>query len=143
MAYRLTFRRRVRLVLELFRALCRLMLVELSLRRHDLPTVCRRLHIGADLNSAAPAATEPALLPRNTRIPILAACLVVRHWPAGDTCLRRCLLIGYRLRALGPILRIGVRRDASGEFMAHSWLEIDGRTLDASAADYVTLGAAG
>ncbi len=72
-----------------------------------------------------------------------AACLVVSHWPAGDTCLRRCLLIGHRLHRLEPVLRIGVRRDAAGRFSAHSWLEIDGATLDPAASAYAALGSAG
>ncbi len=134
-------RRRARLFVELARAGLWLVLVELSLRG-GLPRTCQRLGIELDLSSAAPPSTSPAVLPRRTRTPVLACCLAVRHWPAGDTCLRRCLLIGHRLRALGPVLRIGVRRLPNGEFSAHSWLEIDGHTLDAAAADYQTLGRA-
>ena len=44
-------------------------------------------------------------------------------------------------RGRGTVLRIGVRRDESG-FTAHSWLEIDGRTLDPESARYATLGMA-
>jgi hypothetical protein len=129
------------LVLELVRAAFWLVVVEAWLRG-GLPRTCQRLGITLDLSSAAPPSTTPAVLPRRMRTPIRACCIAVRHWPAGDTCLRRCLLIGHRLRALGPVLRIGVRRLPSGEFSAHSWLEIDGHTLDAAAADYQTLGRA-
>lgn len=115
--------------------------VEVLLRTSDLPTTCRRLGVGCDLGSAAPPAVEPAVLPRRTRRTILACGLVVSRWPAGDTCLRRCLLVGHRLSRLHPVLRIGVRRDADGRFSAHSWLEIDGRTLDPAAAAFATLGA--
>lgn len=132
-------RRRVRLALELVRAVFWLVVVE-ALLRGGLPATCRRLGVALDLESAAPPSMTPAVLPRRMRTPIRAAFLAVRHWPAGDTCLRRCLVIGRRLRALGPVLRIGVRRLPSGEFSAHSWLEIDGRTLDGAATDYLTLG---
>lgn len=134
-------RRRARLALELVRAGFWLVVVEVLLRR-GLPVTCRVLRLRLDLDSAAPPATERAVLPRRMRTPVRACCAVVRVWPAGDTCLRRCLVLGRRLRALDPVLRIGVRRLASGEFSAHSWLEVDGRTLDAGAADYLTLGRA-
>lgn len=139
-AERMTLRRRVRVGCELAHAAFWIAVVEVSLRTRDLPATCRTLGIGWDLQSPAPAATERAVLPRRTRPAVLAACVVAARWPAGDTCLRRCLLIGHRLRRLGPVLRIGVRRDAAGEFAAHSWLEIAGRTLDPAAADYLPLG---
>lgn len=132
-------RRRVRVVLEVGYALCWMVRIEVSLRRHDLATTCRALGIGHDLDSAAPPATERAVLPRRARPAVLASRFVVALWPAGNTCLRRCLLIGHRLRELSPVLRIGVRRDGAG-LLAHSWLEIDGRTLDPSAAGFATLG---
>jgi hypothetical protein len=143
MAERLTPRRRVRVALEIANAVFWLAVVETGLRRRALPATCRRLGIVWDLDSASPAATERAVLPRRVRTAVLACCVVVARWPAGDTCLRRCLLIGHRLRGLDPVLRIGVRRDADGDFAAHSWLEIGGRTLDPTSADYAPLRAAG
>ncbi|PXY32791.1 hypothetical protein BAY60_07205 [Prauserella muralis] len=125
------------------RAAATMVLIEASLRLSDLPATCRRFGVRWDLDSAAPPAAEPAVLPRRTRAAVRAAQLVLARWPAGDTCLRRCLLLGHRLRRLRPVLRIGVKRDAAGEFSAHSWLEIDGRTLDPSASAYAPLGAAG
>ena len=68
------------------------------------------------------------------------ALLATSRWRAGDTCLRRCLLLGQRLRRLDPVLRIGVRRDEPGAFQAHSWLKISGRSLDIGSADFETLG---
>jgi hypothetical protein len=133
-------RGRVRFAVEFARALYWLARIELGLRRHDLPALCRVLGIGCDLRSATPPATDRAVLPRNTRTPVLACSYAVARWPAGATCLRRCLVLGQRLRALRPVLRIGVRRDQAGEFVAHSWLEVDGRTLDPAAAQYATLG---
>jgi hypothetical protein len=133
-------RRRVRFALELVLAYYWLARVERGLRRSDLPAVCRTLGMSSDLHSSAPPATSRAVLPRNTRTPVRACQYAVAHWPPGNTCLRRCLVLGRRLRHLDPVLRIGVRRDGTG-FVAHSWLEIDGRTLDPESARYATLGA--
>jgi hypothetical protein len=135
-------KRRLRLAVELARSYWWLARVERGLRRRDLPAVCRMLGVACDLSSAAPPATERAVLPRGTRTPVYAAQWAVAHWRGADTCLRRCLVLARRLRRFGPVLRIGVRRDESGAFVAHSWLEIDGRTLDPESARYATLGAA-
>ncbi|HVW41030.1 MAG TPA: lasso peptide biosynthesis B2 protein [Amycolatopsis sp.] len=134
---------RTRRALELVRALWTMVGIEKSLRANDLRTTCQRLRLRIDLRDATPPGSEIAVLPRDTRAAMWAAEAVTSHWPAGDTCLRRCLLVGHRLRALDPVLRIGVKRDARGAFAAHSWLEIDGRTLDTTAAEYAVLSAAG
>lgn len=132
-----------RVLVEVVRSLATLLRVEAGLRGGDLRTTCRRLGVRYDLESAVPAATEPAVLPRRLRPAVRVALALAARWPAGDTCLRRCLLLGHRLRALEPVLRIGVRRSRSGEFSAHSWLEFDGRTLDPTAALFAPLGAGG
>jgi hypothetical protein len=131
-------RRSARFAFELVSALWWLTRIELGLRRGDLPTLCRALGIECDLRSATPPATVPVVLPRRTRTAVLACAYAVALWPAGDTCLRRCLVLGRRLRTLDPVLRIGVRRDP--DLVVHSWLEIGGRTLDTTAAQYSTLG---
>lgn len=132
------FRRRVRFSFELVRAVWWLTRIEIGLRRHTLPEVCQKLGIECDLRSAAPPATEQVVLPRRTRTAVLACAYAVARWPMGGTCLRRCLVMGRRLRMLDPVLRIGVRRE--DELVVHSWLEIGGRTLDATSAQYATLG---
>ena len=137
------WRRRARLAWEVLRAIPSMARIEISLRRSDLRATCRRLGVRCDLTSTTAPADSPAVLPRWTRAPIRASYFVVSHWPAGDTCLRQCLLIGHRLRDLEPVLRIGVRREADGAFSAHSWLEIDGKALDPTAARYAVLGSAG
>lgn len=136
-------RGRARLAWEVLRALGPMVVIEISLRTSDLPATCRRLRVGWDLESAAPPAADPAVLPRDARAAVVASHAVVSRWPGGDTCLRQCLLIGHRLRALGPVLRIGVKRAPGGAFSAHSWLEIGGRTLDPTASQYAALGSAG
>jgi hypothetical protein len=132
------FRRRVRFSFELVRAVWWLTRIEVGLRRHTLPEVCLKLGIECDLRSAEPPATEQVVLPRRTRTAVLACAYAVARWPMGGTCLRRCLVMGRRLRTLDPVLRIGVRRE--DELVVHSWLEIGGRTLDATSAQYATLG---
>ena len=137
------WRRRARLAWEVLRALPPMLWIEFSLRRSDLRVTCRRLGVRCDLTSSTAPSDEPPVLPRRTRAPIRASYFVVSRWPAGDTCLRQCLLIGHRLRDLGPVLRIGVRRAEDGTFSAHSWLEIDSKALDPAAAGYAVLGSAG
>lgn len=133
-------KRQLRFALEAARAFYWLARIERGLRRRDLPAVCRTLGISSDLQSATPPATQRAILPRNTRTPVHACQYAVAHWPPGNTCLRRCLVLARRLRHLSPVLRIGVRKDGA-DYVAHSWLEIDGRTLDPESARYATLGA--
>lgn len=132
------FRRRVRFTFEFARAMYWLARIELGLRRHPLPKVCKKLGIECDLRSSTPPATTPVVLPRRTRTAVLACAYAVARWPMGNTCLRRCLVMGRRLKCLDPVLRIGVRRD--GDLVVHSWLEIGGRTLDATSGQYATLG---
>jgi hypothetical protein len=134
---------RIRLALEIVRALGSLALIELSLRTSDLPTTCRRLGLSCGLDRAAPPPDQLAVLPRKSRTAVLATDVVLSHWPVRKTCLRQCLLLGHRLRTLAPVLRIGVRRDERGMFSAHSWLEIQGRALDPMAWEYSALGSSG
>ena len=115
-----------------------LLAIEIGLRCSSLPTVCRLLGIGLALDGRAVPSDPPPVLPPWSRRPLRVAALVAVRWPAGDTCLRRCLLVGHRLRRLKPVLRIGVRR-VSGEFSAHSWLEIGGRSLDGNVRDFAPL----
>lgn len=127
---------------EVLRALVPMVMIEISLRTSDLPTTCRRLGIVCDLHSAAPP-SGLAVLPRWARRAVLGSLVVVSRWPAGDTCLRRCLLIGHRLRRLDPVLRIGVQRAPGGAFSAHSWLEFDGHPFDPTANSFAPLNSTG
>ncbi len=125
---------------EVLRALTAMVVIEVRLRTGDLPTTCGRLGVRLDLASGEPAG-EPAVLPRWSRPAVRVSHAVVAVWPGGS-CLRRCLLVGHRLRTLDPVLRIGVRRDGA-RFAAHSWLEIDGKSLDPTATDFPVLAAPG
>jgi hypothetical protein len=138
-----TARGKARLLWEVARAFGPMALIELSLRSSTLPATCRRLGVSYDPHSGRPPATVSAVLPHNTRAAVRACLGLLSVWPGGDTCLRQCLLIGYRMRRLEPVLRIGVMRDENGVFSAHSWLEINGGTLDPSASQFTPLGRGG
>lgn len=135
--------RQAHFVAEAVRAIAVLLAIEAGLRGTDLRRTCRWLRLRVDLASTAPAATGAAVLPGRARRAVRAHLAVVSRWPAGDTCLRRCLLVGHRLCARDPVLRIGVTRSADGAFAAHSWLEIGDATLDPGAAAFGALGAIG
>lgn len=55
-----------------------------------------------------------------------------RHLPIEASCLRQSLLVWWflRRRGLGVELRIGV--DNREEFLAHAWVELDGRPVNDS-----------
>jgi len=109
--------------------------VEVLLHTTDLPTACRRLGVVLDVRTAVRHPPEPAELPRWARAPARWTDVLLGRWPFGDTCLRRCLVLGSRLRGLDPVLRLGARRTGSGAIVAHAWLEIAGRSLDGTLGD--------
>jgi hypothetical protein len=123
--------------------------VEVGLRVTTLPRLCARLGIATDVpttSTSARAADTPgpavvAVLPVAARAAVAACDRVLRVWPFGDTCLRRCLVLGQRLRRLHPVLRIGVHMQRpGGRPGAHSWLEIGGSPLEAGVEQYAVLG---
>ncbi|WP_051400084.1 lasso peptide biosynthesis B2 protein [Haloechinothrix halophila] len=134
-------RRAARFGVEAARAVVTLLVIEVCLRTGGVDTACARLGLRSDLTSARQPRAGHVVLPRRTKTPVRACCAVASAWPAGDTCLRRCLLLGHRLRQLDPVLRIGVRRE-DAVFAAHAWLEIDGVALDPASAGYAALGTA-
>lgn len=115
--------------------------VELRLRFGTLPALTDRLGIRLDLHSGV-IGQPGAVLPRWCVRRIVTTHRILGHWPFGDTCLRRCLVLGQRLHGLDPVLRIGVRSADDGRLEAHSWLEIDGMVLDPSAIQFLPLTAA-
>lgn len=134
--------RAARFAAESVRAVATLLVIGVCLRTGGVDTACARLRIRSDLVSAREPRAGTVVLPRRTRTPVRACCAVASVWPGGDTCLRRCLLLGAQLRRLDPVLRIGVRRSQDEAFAAHAWLEIDGVALDPASAHYAALGAA-
>lgn len=133
-----------RIIGEVCGVLVSAIVVEIALRTARLPRAARWCGLQLDLQAPpAPAVLDiRAPLPARARRSWRATDVVMTHWPWGDTCLRRCLVLGRRLRRFDPVLRIGVARTADGSVVAHAWLEVAGRTLDPSAADYCAFGAA-
>jgi hypothetical protein len=108
------------------------LIVEAGLRTMPLPRLARLLGAPLDVSELTAPAGRPELGPGELRRE-RAALRVLRHWPWGDTCLRRALVVGGRLRRLHPVLRVGVAK-MDGRVCAHAWLEIDGASLDPSGA---------
>ncbi len=63
---------------------------------------------------------------------------VARRLPFEPTCLEKSLALWWLLRRhrIPASLRIGVRKDACGEFEAHAWVEADGVVLGESGEDH-------
>jgi len=120
------------------RWLALLVAVEIGLRLLPLPRLCRILAVQLDLESGSPA-SGLWHVPQVYAPQVRSALRATRWWPFGDTCLRQCLLLARALRSLHPVIRIGVRRAESGAFSAHSWLEVDGASLDPTSARFATL----
>ncbi|WP_081628859.1 lasso peptide biosynthesis B2 protein [Smaragdicoccus niigatensis] len=131
--------RKIRLVPLAARILARLLAVEIGLRITKLPSVCRLLRIRLDMSASRPASMSEVEIPGRFVRAVNLTNWTTQRWPWGDTCLRRCLVLAVQLRDLEPVVRIGVTRDARGAFLAHSWLEISGQSIDPMSADFVTL----
>lgn len=103
--------------------------VEVGIRTLPLPRLARL--VGAPLDTSEPAPREgPApVWSLRSRQQVRTSQRVFRHWPFGDTCLRQALVLGWLLRRLDPVLRVGVAK-LDGAVRAHAWLEIAGTRLD-------------
>lgn len=116
--------------------------VEIGLRTTTLPQLTRRLGVRLATDDhpaiAMPASPERLALPTRALRQLRVSVKVVRHWPFGDTCLRRALVAGRRLRHLDPVLQVGVAK-VDGTVQAHAWLEIDGVSLDPGSSDFNTV----
>ena len=108
------------------------MVVEVGLRRLPLTRLAACLGVPLGLEPTpepdSPAGgQEPGTA--DVRRAAAATRLVLRRWPAGDTCLRRALVTGHLLRAGRPRLRLGVGPGDLGP-TAHAWVELaDGRSI--------------
>ena len=127
-----------RAVALVIRVLLLFVRVELGLRLSSLQRLCRELGIATTPPVEPSVGARP--FPRDfARAAIAAVDRVGRWWPWGDTCLRRCLVLGRLLTAADPVLVLGVTRSADGAFGAHSWLEFGGETFDPQARDFARL----
>jgi Transglutaminase-like superfamily len=112
--------------------------VELGLRTVRLERLATAFGVPVTWDDTPDPSTSDPALPAWAARRQAAVERVMDRWPGGGTCLRRSLISGQRLRALGPSLRIGVARDA-GELRAHAWIEIDGASLDSDVARFEPL----
>lgn len=111
---------------------------ELGIRLLPLPRVARLFRVRFVDGAGAEAIEAITELPpwATTRLRVVRT--VMSRWPVDGTCLRHSLVAGQRIRALQPQLRLGVSRGGAG-VVAHAWLEVDGRSLDASSDRYLPL----
>jgi hypothetical protein len=117
-------------------------IVEVGLWISTLPRLTKLLGIrfAADSDDRdQPTEQVPDVAPEWFRRRSAAVHRVLRHWPFGDTCLRRALILGQRIRQLDPMLVIGIRHDEHGKLAAHAWLTVGGVALDALAEHYAPL----
>lgn len=115
--------------------------VERAIRTRPLPQVAAAFRVPLEFEApvAQPAAGEPVVLPQWVRETMQTTDAVMAHWPWGDTCLRKALVLGFRLRGLDPKLKIGVAR-SGGDVKAHAWIQIAGQSLDVGAlSEYQSL----
>jgi hypothetical protein len=114
--------------------------VELGLSMSTLPRLTKLfgIRLAGEANDE-PTGQAPEVAPEWFRRRSAAVHRVLRHWPFGDTCLRRSLVLGQRIRRLDPVLVIGVRHDEHGNLAAHAWLAVGGVALDTLAEQYVPL----
>lgn len=128
---------RLRLVPLAVRTVLLFTRVEVGLRRTDLPTLAGRL--GVRLADAGESPVPSTVSGRSVRQALTVVTRVSERWPAGDTCLRRCLVLGALLAPVRPVLTLGVRRAEDGSIAAHSWLAVGGRSIDPMAERYEVL----
>ncbi|NED99597.1 lasso peptide biosynthesis B2 protein [Phytoactinopolyspora halotolerans] len=113
--------------------------VEVGLRVTTLPRLARLVGTPLRLDTDAAIAEPASATAAGLRLPpaairrLRAVRRVMRHWPFGDTCLRRALVSGQLLRGSHPELRVGVAK-IDGKIQAHAWLEIGGTSLDPGGA---------
>jgi hypothetical protein len=119
-------------------------IVEVGLRYSTLPRLTWLLGVRLAQNPETQEEPDPAPPPD---LPVswihrraVAVNRVFRHWPFDNTCLRRALVLGQRIRRLDPALVIGVRLDDTGTLAAHAWIAVAGVALDSLATQYAPLG---
>lgn len=118
--------------------------VEALLKFTSLPHACSVLGVTLDIRNGSTAdGNLPSPKPEHTTRRVLSihdqVALVYARLPLPDTCLRRALTAGFRLRRFKPRLVLGVKK--SGSLAAHAWLEFNGVVLDWANThdDYVRL----
>jgi hypothetical protein len=110
-----------------------LVVVEILIRWVPLPRLSRALGIEVNLQPARSEAVRLPVdeLPARARRQLECTRRVADAWPfSRGPCLRRALVGGHLIRHLHPAVRLGVA-GAGDTLLAHAWLEIDGRPMEA------------
>ncbi|HLR27777.1 MAG TPA: lasso peptide biosynthesis B2 protein [Ruania sp.] len=111
--------------------------VEIGLRTVKLHALARLLGVRLRLDpqpSPHPPSGPVEFSPRECQR-LQVARRVLRHRPFNGTCLRRSLVAGWILRKRDHGVRIGVRK-AGDTMAAHSWVEVDGISLEPDAEEF-------
>jgi hypothetical protein len=113
---------------------------EVAVRTVALPKLTRRLGIGLGGPDATHSPTPRTRSLSRDTIDRRAAAVdrLYRVWPRRDSCLRRALVLGFRIRAARPTMQIGVAKE-EGRVRAHAWIEVDGRVVGDDSGDYAPL----
>lgn len=122
----------------IWKAACVVLVVEVGLKRVDLPRLSSWMRVPLDATPDQVQPTEaPDLLERldeRERLVHWAVVWVLDRWVFDATCLRRALAFGFFLRHRRPVLRMGVlERDPGDEPLAHAWIEAEGSVYNALA----------
>jgi hypothetical protein len=113
-------------------------LVELAVRFVSLPRLGRIA--GVRLLEDARAEMRPVGGPAHEEAERRAVLIdrFYRRWPLKGSCLRRSLVLGYKVRDLDPILKIGVARE-DRQVRAHAWIEVAGLSVGREDGEYAPL----
>ena len=107
------------------------------LKRRSLSEVAEESRVALLSADAESHSIAESALPPWAQRRMALTMLVMRHWPRGDVCLYRSLVLGRRLAALAPVLVIGVRPVNDRPIDAHAWLRIGGVDLDPMSRAYL------
>lgn len=126
--------------LELFGVLVLAGAAEVAVKLVRLPRLTSMLGISLvgkgerkDETGATPR-MSPDVIARRARM----VDRVYRHWPRRRSCLRRALVLGYRVRKARPTLLIGVAKEGP-DVRAHAWIEIADEVVGDQSGDWAPL----
>ncbi len=126
--------------LELLGILVLASAAEVAVKLVRLPRLTSLL--GIDLAGKGERNGEPGATPRMSPDVVERKARMVdrvyRHWPRKRSCLRRALVLGYRVRKARPTLLIGVAREGP-DVRAHAWIEIAGEVVGDQSGDWAPL----
>jgi hypothetical protein len=124
--------------LELLQLIVLAIGAEAAVRLVPLPRLTRQLGIGLGDHAPGTGAPRGAISHRTIDRRAASVDRFYRAWPREDSCLRRALVLGFRVRAAHPVMQIGVAKE-DDRVRAHAWIEVDGRVVGDESGDYAPL----